>query len=77
MERTTLQTNTTFNNAQIEILKMFSRPMKKKDLLELKKILIDFLSKKIDDESDKIWEKKKLTQVDLDKFLNTHIKRKK
>lgn len=64
------------NNAQIEILKMFSKPMNRKDLSDLKKTLIDFLSSKIDSEVDEIWDKRKLSQSKLDKLLKTHVKRK-
>ena len=46
----------TLSNAQFEILKLFSKPMNNKDLNELKQLLEDFLSKRIDDEVDEIWE---------------------
>jgi hypothetical protein len=65
------------NNAQLEILKMFSKPMSKKELSDLRKTLTEFLSNKVDNEVDKIWNKKKLSQDKLDKVLNTHVKRKK
>lgn len=65
------------NNAQIEILKMFSKPMSQKELSEFKKMLIQYLSKKIDEEVEDIWNKKKMSNSKLDKVLNTHIQRKK
>jgi len=56
------------SNAQIEILKMFAKPMKKSDLSELKQTLGEFLSHKIDNEVDEIWKNRKLSQRDLDKI---------
>jgi hypothetical protein len=64
------------NNAQPEILKMFSKPMNKRDLADLRKTLIEFLSEKIDEEVDQLWDKRKLSQNKLDKILKTHLKRK-
>jgi hypothetical protein len=65
----------TLSNAQFEILKMFSKPMNNKDLTELKQLLKDFLSKRIDDEVDEIWEARELSQEKLEGVLNTHVKR--
>lgn len=65
----------TLSNAQFEILKMFSKPMNNKDLSELKQLLKDFLSKRIDEEVDEIWETRELSQEKLEGVLNTHVKR--
>jgi hypothetical protein len=65
----------TLSNAQFEILKMFSKPMNNKDLTELKQLLKDFLSKRIDDEVGEIWEARELSQEKLNSVLNTHVKR--
>ena len=61
-----MKTTTGLNNAQLEILKMFSRPMSKQELTELKQTLIEFLAKKINIEVDEIPESRKITQKDLD-----------
>ncbi len=63
------------SNAQIEILKMFSRPMRKNEITDLKQVLKNFLSERIDNEVDEIWEKRNLSQIDMDNLLNTHTKR--
>ncbi len=69
--------NQNLNNAQLEILKMFSKPMPKTELMELKKILVNFLTKRIDSEVDDIVINKKLTPEKMEMILNTHIKRSK
>lgn len=63
------------NNAQLEILKMFTKPMSKQELADLRKTLIEFLSDKIDNEVDDIWSKQNLSQEKIDNVLNTHVKR--
>ncbi len=69
--------NQNLNNAQLEILKMFSKPMPKTELIELKKTLVNFLTKRIDSEVDDIVQNKKLTSAKLEIVLNSHIKRSK
>jgi len=69
--------NQNLNNAQLEILKMFSKPMPKTELIELKKTLVNFLTKRIDSEVDDIVQNKKLTSAKLEMVLNSHIKRSK
>ena len=63
--------------AQLEILKMFSKPMPQTELMELKKTLVNFLTKRIDSEVDDIVRNKKLTPEKMEMILNTHIKRSK
>ncbi len=70
----TITTNQ-LTNAQIEILKLFSKPMSAKQLSNFRQVLLDYLQKQIDDEADEVWEKKNFTKKDEDKFLKTHIKR--
>ncbi len=67
----------TLTNGQIEILRMFSKPMNKTEIEDLRNILKEFLSKRIDNEVDEIWEKRNLSQNDLDELLSTHTKRRK
>jgi len=69
--------NQNLNNAQLEILKMFSKPMPQTELMELKKTLVNFLTKRIDSEVDDIVRNKKLTPEKMEMILNTHIKRSK
>jgi len=75
METLTMPMQTGLNEVQIDLLKMFSIPMSNSDLVELRKLLRDFLSKRIDDEVDLIWEQKQMSASEMDRVLNTHIKR--
>lgn len=59
-----------FTNAQLEILKLFSKEMNEQDLIELKTLLGKFYAKKASDLADKIWEERGYTQTDMDKWLH-------
>ena len=58
--------------AQLHLIKMFSQIKKQKDLKELKTLLFEYFQKKVDEEMDKVWEKKNLSNEKMDKILKTH-----
>jgi len=43
------------NEAQLHLLQMFNRPMSKKEIDELKDVLVEFFDAKAQCEMDKIW----------------------
>ncbi len=69
-----IQASTKLNAVQMHLLKMFSRPMSEHDLKEIKGLLSDYFAKKVDVESDKIWEDKGMSQQSIDDLLNTHLR---
>jgi len=62
-------------NAQLEILKAFSHQLSEKDLLDLRKILADFFAKKAITEANKAWDEKGWTDKDVDRLLNTKLRK--
>lgn len=56
---------TPFNNAQLELLKLFNNELKENDLKELKTIIAKFLFEKARGEVAKSWDEK---EYDLDSF---------
>ena len=58
------------NNAQIEILKLFSQPLSESDLNEIKTVLVKHLSEKLTRKVDAISQQKGYTQKDFDNWLN-------
>ncbi len=58
------------SNAQLELLKLFSRPMSDEELKELKTLLANYYVKKATDEIDRLWEERGYTQETMDKWLN-------
>jgi len=59
-----------FSNIQLELLKMYSTDVKDEELLEIKKFLSDYFSKKAIKEADEIWDKNGLSNDDMDRWLN-------
>jgi hypothetical protein len=58
------------NKAQIEILKLFSRPMSEEDLQEIKILLVKHLAEKLTHRVDDISKEKGYTQEDFNSWLN-------
>ncbi len=67
-----METTTKLNSMQLFMLRIFDRPVNVTQEKEIKKLIADYFAKQIDEEMDKIWETKKMTQNDLDEMLDTH-----
>jgi len=46
------------NEHQLEILKLFSRKIEDKDLIEIKRLIVKYLADKVTKMADEVWEKK-------------------
>ncbi len=57
-------------NLQKEILKLYSTDMAEDDLNDLKTLLAKYYAKKAVKEADKIWNGKKLSNRNMDLWLN-------
>ncbi len=71
---TIIGNQTKLNVMQWHLLQMFNFTKTEKDLEELKKILLEYYQKKVDEESDRIWIEKNLSNQKLDELLNTHLR---
>lgn len=60
------------NKSQLEILKLFSRELDEKDLLEIKRLIVRYLGEKITTMADRVWEEKNWNQEDMEKLINSH-----
>ena len=69
---TTLKTPLT--DLQLELLKLFSYPVSTKDLLELKKFLVQYFANKAMDLADESWDKNNWSEKDEKFFLNDHLR---
>ena len=66
---------TPLNKAQLDILKLFNRPMSDKDLADLNDVLVDFLMKKLIKSADYSIEKEGLTTEEVDNWRFEHNRR--
>jgi len=61
-----------FNNAQVEILKLFSQGLSDKQTEELRRVLIAFRFKLLDEHVEKVAAKKKMTLAKINKVSQEH-----
>ena len=60
--------NPPLSNVQAELLKLFAADIPEVHLLELKKIMANFLFDKARDKADKIWDEKNYTDEQLEQI---------
>lgn len=59
-------------NLQLELLKLFAREVDDSDLIAIKKMVAAYFAAKAMDSADKIWQEKKWSLQDEQKFLSEH-----
>jgi hypothetical protein len=62
------------SSAQIEILKVFARPMDDEELLALKRHLVRFFADRIALASEEIWHKKQWKTEDTEQLRQRHLR---
>jgi len=72
-----LEISQPLTNAQMEILKAFSCNLKSDELDELKDLLANFFANKAIEGADKVWKEKGWTDNDVDRMLNTKMRKSK
>jgi len=60
------------NQHQLDILKLFSRELEEKDLIEIKRLIVKYLADKVTGMADEVWDKNNWSQEDMEKLLKTH-----
>ena len=60
------------NQYQLEILKLFTREMDDNDLIEIKRLIVQYLANKITKMADEVWDSNDWTNDDMKSLLNTH-----
>jgi len=63
------------SNLQLELLKTFSHQLSEKELLELRKTLASFFAQRLIKLTDKAWEENNWTDKDVDKMLQTKMRK--
>ena len=62
--------NYPLNNAQVELMKLFSTNLSESDLKDLKELLSRFYAEKAVNAADEVWDQKGLTNEDMDQWLD-------
>ena len=69
-----MEIQTPLNNAQLEILKLFSRHLDDADLLEIKRIITKYLADKANKLATEVWKEKGWTDKDMDALSKKHLR---
>jgi hypothetical protein len=63
-----------FNPVQLHLLKIFQFTRDETSLTELKDVLFDFYCKKVDEEADRIWKEKNMSNETMRELKNAHFR---
>lgn len=66
-----------FNNAQLELLKVFSHNLSENELLALKKLIANFFAEKLINQADKKWDEMQWSDADMDQILEQKLRKSK
>ena len=61
-------------NLQIELLKVFSRPIPESQILEIRQILADYFAQKVDTSVDVLFEQNNWDSSKIDEWLGEHLR---
>ena len=64
--------STKLNDMQLFMIKQFDRPLSPQQQVEIKQLLSNYFAHLVDEEVDRIWVERGMTQKDLDEALKTH-----
>ena len=62
------------SNLQLELLKVFSRPLPEKQILEIRQLLADYFAQKIDEDVDTLFERNNWDATKVDEWLGEHMR---
>ena len=69
------QTSKGITNMQLELMKLFSVDLSEKQILDLKKILVNFFSEQATKEMDNLWDENKWNNKTMKKWANEHLRK--
>ena len=70
----TIVTNPPLNTTQLFVLRTFAAAKTEQDREELTSFYLDYLRKKLDEETDKWWKENNMTNEKMEEMLNTHFR---
>ena len=62
------------SNLQLELLKLYSYNVSDEEVRDIKRMLAEYFSKKIDEEIDQLWEEKAWNTQTIEDWKNEHLR---
>ena len=69
-----MQMSQPLTNLQVELLKVFSRPVPDEDLLAIKRLVSDYFAQKATSLADEVWQQEGFTEVTMQEWRKTHLR---
>ena len=66
--------NQPLSNIQLELLKVFSRPVSDEDLKAIKQLLSNYFAQKAASLADEVWEQEGFTEETMQEWRQTHLR---
>ena len=60
------------SNIQLEMRKLFADNLPDNELLEIKKLLVEWRFRKLKEAANKVWDEKGMTAEDMERLLHQH-----
>lgn len=67
----TLPQTKNLNEYQLEILKLFTRELEENDFIEIKRLIVKYLAKRITEIADGKWQENNWSNDDMERLLKT------
>ncbi|MCB0097904.1 MAG: hypothetical protein KDE46_19360 [Caldilineaceae bacterium] len=64
-----------FTNVQLELLRTFAHNLNEEELLQLRKLLAEFFAQRAIDAANHAWDERGWTNEDVDRLLNTKLRK--
>ncbi len=69
-----MQPTQPLTNLQLELLKVFSRPIPDEDLVAIKQLIAGYFAKKATSLADEVWEQEGFTEETMQQWQQTHLR---
>ena len=60
--------------AQLEILKVLARPMTEQEIMELKRVIVQFFAQKLIQQANTVWDQNGWTAADSEQLSKRHLR---
>ncbi len=62
------------SNLQLELLKVFARPLSEQQILEIRQLLADYFAQKVDEDVDQLFEQNHWDATKAEEWLGEHLR---
>ncbi len=68
------QTSEKLSNLQLELLKLYTRPIAEEDLLAIRSFLANYFANKAIQEANRVWDEQNWNETKVNELLTSHLR---